>query len=99
MDQPQIFVSLISDLGAMGFILWMTHRLTTQTIPRLARQFEEASEKQRQDFKAMLKEQREMFESRARREEELFTKSVERLASAIENRPAPIRLHCGDDRG
>lgn len=89
--ENQFFVSVVSDLGALGFILWMTHRLTTQTIPRLAGQFEIASEKQRQDFRAMLKEQRDMFEARARREEDLFTQSIDRLSAAIDQAPGPIR--------
>jgi hypothetical protein len=89
--EHQFLVSLIGDLGALGFILWITHRLTTHTIPRLAKQFEEATEKQRQDFREALKEQRVMFEARARREEEIFTHSLDRLALAIENNTAQCR--------
>ncbi len=104
----QMLIALVSDLGSLGFILWMTHRLTTNTIPRLAGQFEVATKEQRKDFKemlkdqadahqALLKEQREMFEERAKREEQLFLQTTERLASAIERQPPPIRLKGGLD--
>lgn len=52
-ENGQLFVSLISDFGALGFVFWMTWRNTNYTIPRLAKQFENAINQQRNDFKEM----------------------------------------------
>ena len=51
-------VGLVGDLGAMGFILWLTQRLTSHTIPRLASGFADASKQQRDDFREALSQQR-----------------------------------------
>lgn len=54
----QMIVSLIGDLGAMGFVLWLTWKLTNHTIPRLAKEFQEGVAAARKDFKDLLHEQR-----------------------------------------
>lgn len=59
--ETNIFVELIGNLGAMGFIFWLVHRTTTHTIPRLAENFEQASKEQREDFRKILESQREDF--------------------------------------
>lgn len=59
--EPQILVSLISDLGALGFILWLAHRLTAKTIPDMTNAFIASNEKQREDFKETLEKQRADF--------------------------------------
>lgn len=61
--EPQILVGLVSDLGALGFILWLAHRLTAKTIPDMTEAFVAANEKQREDFKETLEKQRADFQA------------------------------------
>lgn len=68
-------VDIVSNLGAVGFILWLVWRTTNHTIPRLAKNFEdnikdartdfrETLNQQRIDFRESLRDQRESHESR-----------------------------------
>jgi glutathionylspermidine synthase len=82
MDSSML-VQLIGDLGSLGFILWLVHRTTTHTIPRLAKEFAEATEKLRQDFKEILQAQREDFRRELEREREINGKQTERIIEAI----------------
>lgn len=91
MDSSQLLVSLLGDLGAMGFILYLTHRLTTHTIPRLAEQFETATEKQRQDFKEMLAEQRQDFAAWHQRENAFHEAQTSSLVEAVKDLASEIR--------
>lgn len=50
MVSTELLTQLVSALGPMGFVMWLVHRTTTHTIPRLAKQFEEATERARQDY-------------------------------------------------
>ena len=79
----QTFVSLVGDLGALGFVFFMTWRLANSTIPRLAKQFEDAGEKQRVDFKEILQEQRDTFVSMLEREQEVHGQHVTRIVESI----------------
>ena len=76
-------VELIKVLGPMGFILWLVHRVTTHTMPRLAQSYLESEEKARQDFKEMLSHQREAFTEEMHREREVHGQYVERIISAL----------------
>jgi len=80
-----LIVSLVGDLGAMGFILYLTHHLTTHTIPRLARQFEEAIDKQRADFKETLAQQRQDFQHWIEREQQVHLDEVTKLTEALKD--------------
>lgn len=79
----ETLVSLIGDLGAIGFVFYMAFRLTNHTIPRLATQFENANERQRQDFKEMLQQQRDAFHAMMEREREVHGQHIQRLVDAI----------------
>ncbi len=50
---PAVLLELVSALGPMGFVFWIFHRTTTVTIPRLAKQFEDAVEQSRKDYQAL----------------------------------------------
>lgn len=91
--EQTLLVSLLSDLGSMGFILWLTHRLTTETIPRLARQFEVATEKQRMDFKDILAQQRADHLVALERTDRLHEAHVTRIVDAVDR----LKEKIGDD--
>lgn len=93
----QTFVSLVGDLGALGFVFFMTWRLANNTIPRLAKQFEDASEKQRADFKELLQEQRATFVSMMEREQEVHGQHVTRIVESI--RELKVNNNQGDRHG
>ena len=91
----QMMVELVSNLGSLGFILWLAHRLTTQTFPRLAQENNEAqatarkenNEAQavtRKDFKESLALQRDDFRREMDREREIHGQQTSRIIDAIE---------------
>jgi hypothetical protein len=95
-----IIVDLVSNLGSMGFILYLVHRTTTHTIPRLAREnhdvekcqredFLRAQEQTRADFREALTEQREAFQREMAREREIHGAHVERLLEEIRRSRVP----------
>jgi hypothetical protein len=72
MDNANFILELVGNFGSLGVIIWLVVRTQNNTIPRLAKSFEEASEKARVafiddmklariDFKDALKSQREDF--------------------------------------
>ena len=83
MDQGQLFISIVGDLGALGFVFWMTWRMTNYTIPRLASQFEEAIDRQRNDFKEMILQQQNFFEKQVEREREFQEKRFSAIINAF----------------
>jgi hypothetical protein len=89
-----MLVQLISSFGTFGFVLWLVHRTTTVTIPRLAREnaerqteqrsdFLEAQRVSREDFRAALLEQREAFRGELEREREVHGEHMGSLVEAI----------------
>lgn len=76
-------ISMVGEFGALGFVFWMAWRLANHTIPRLAKQFETATEKQRQDFKEILAQQRETFHEMIKREREVHGQHVQHIVDAI----------------
>lgn len=93
---PQLIVTLVTDLGAFGFILWLVHRTFSHTIPRLASTFEkgihtmqkafsEAADKQRADFKEMVQNQRSDFERIIQREQAIHEAQTDKMVKAIED--------------
>ena len=84
-------LNLISDLGALGFILWLVHRTTTHTVPRLARSFEDAVERQRQTFIEELRIVRGEFKDEIKTEREFFGSQIERLTGAVESLEETVR--------
>lgn len=75
-----LLTQLVSALGPMGFVMWLVHRTTTVTIPRLAKSFEEALDRERADYKAALAEQRSDLLRLVDREHDV----CEKLAGAID---------------
>ena len=75
---------LISALGPMGFVMWLVWRTTNHTIPRLAKDFESAMDRERSDFKEALAEQRTDFMRALEREREVFSKMVENIERSHE---------------
>lgn len=65
--QPDSLIGLVGNLGAVGFVIWLAHRLTAKTIPEMTRTFTSATERQRDDFRATLKDQREAYETSMQR--------------------------------
>lgn len=89
-----MLVELVSSLGTFGFVLWLVHRTTTHTIPRLAadnaaRQevqradFIAAQVQTRSDFKEALTEQRGDFQREMEREREVHGEHIDQVISAI----------------
>jgi hypothetical protein len=76
-------IQLIGDLGSLGFILYLVHRTTTHTIPRLADAYIAAEDRLRQDFKEMLRIQRADFTEALERERQILTDQTERICIAI----------------
>ena len=70
-------VELISQLGSMGFILWLVWRTTNHTIPRLAETFERGVREARADFKEILAQERQDFLHALGHEREFFEKQIE----------------------
>lgn len=100
--EPNVLISLIGDLGAMGFILYLANRLTTHTIPRLANEFEQATDKQRQDFKEALSQQRTDFITMVNREQDYRERDIQKLYEAmkeltVEIRKRPLNKRRDDD--
>lgn len=87
---PNVIVQLVSDLGSLGFILYLVHRTTTHTIPRLAQEYLQAEIRLREDFRAMLQQQRDDFRRELEREREIHGVNVSRLIDEIRRQsPAP----------
>lgn len=95
-------ISLLSDLGAMAFVLWLVWRTTNHTIPRLAEKFEEGIEKQRQDFKAqsekersdfaaLLAEQRTFFSAQIEREREFSCRQTDSIVETLKELVREVR--------
>lgn len=62
--QPDAVINLAGNLSAIGFVLWLAHRLTTRTIPDMTQKFIDATTAQRDDFREALKDQRNAHEAR-----------------------------------
>ena len=89
-----MLVELVSSLGTFGFVLWLVHRTTTHTIPRLAAEnaarqeiqradFIAAQIQTRDDFREALTEQREVFQREMGREREVHGKHIDQVITAI----------------
>jgi hypothetical protein len=88
---PNVVVSLITDLGSFGFILYLVHRTQTHTIPKLVSTFVESNEKQREDFKGVLVNERENFERMLNSQQELSGKMHESVSVEIKHLADEIR--------
>lgn len=74
-----ILMELITALGPMGFVMWLVHRTTTHTIPRLAKSFEDNIRNQRDDFKEMMTQQRSDYERLHVQQRADFERMTQRL--------------------
>ena len=94
LTEPGMLIELISSLGTFGFVLWLFHRTTTVTIPRMAAENASRQEQQRsdfldaqrvtrEDFRSALLNQRETFQREMEREREVHTRHVDTLVQAI----------------
>jgi len=83
MDPTKVMVELVSALGPMGFVFWLVWRTTSHTIPRLAQSFEEAVEKQRQDFKELLLKFQEHEQKVHQGEVDRLCRSIDALADKM----------------
>ena len=91
MSSPEVLTQLISALGPMGFVMWLVWRTTHHTIPRLAKSFEDASDRQREDFKEMFNLQRHDFERILQREQEIRQIQIDAIMTAIRDLTIAIR--------
>ena len=87
----QTIVQLIGDLGAIGFVLFLTHRLTTKTIPDLSKEFQDSAAKQRAEFSATLNRQREDFVKWHEREIDTHEKHVSSIVDALKELTKEVR--------
>jgi len=78
-----LLTQLISARGPTGFVMWLVWRTTNHTIPRLAKAFEDASDRQRQDFREMLQQQRSDFERILDREQLLHKEQTDKLLTGM----------------
>jgi len=85
MENLDGWIGLFSNVPALGFVLWLSHRMTTHTIPRLAGDFREAVKLQRDDFREAMDLQRADFFALLEREREVHQAQIDRLVSAIGN--------------
>ena len=79
MENVDDWIQVFSNVPALGFVLWLSHRMTTHTIPRLANDFQASLQRQRDDFRASLKEQRDDFFSLLQRERDVHQEQIDRL--------------------
>ncbi len=79
-----VVVELVKLFGPMGFIMWIVWRTTNHTIPRLAKSFEDALDRQRADFKEMIERQRADFKEMIAREQQTHENQTDRIITAIE---------------
>lgn len=83
MDTPEAWINLLSNVPALGFVLWLSHRMTTHTIPRLANEFQAGIKQQREDFREAIKMQRDDFFCLLQRERDAHKEQIDRLIDAI----------------
>lgn len=80
-----LLMELVTALGPMGFVMWLVHRTTTHTIPRLAKSFEQSVERQRVDFKEMFRDQRSDYERMMTREQDVHAAQTDKIVEAIKS--------------
>ena len=61
MDDYQFISDNLSNLGAIGFIILLTWRTFSHTIPKMLEKFEASSREARTEFLASLQRQRDDF--------------------------------------
>ena len=76
-EMSEILVDVVSNLGALGIVLWLIVRFSNHTIPRLAKKFEEALSEARTDFKEALANQRADFFKFAEEQRDFFDTRIE----------------------
>lgn len=89
--EVESILDVASNVGAMGFVLFLAHRLTTSTIPALFAKFEEATAKQRDDFGRALSMQREDFERWHEHENKFHETQIESIVGALTELTAEMR--------
>lgn len=93
MTEPGTIIEIIASLPALGFVMWLVHRFSTHTIPRLAKDnaerqtqqradFLESQRISREDFRAILKDQRDSFCAELERERAFHGERVDALIRA-----------------
>ncbi len=83
METPEAWINLLSNVPALGFVLWLSHRMTTHTIPRLANAFQDGIKQQRDDFREAMRLQRDDFFCLLQRERDAHKDQIDRLIDAI----------------
>lgn len=91
--QIDTVVQLVSDLGALGFVLWLAHRLTAKTIPDLTERYTSAADKQRADFRQMLEQQRVDFSDLHKRDHDVHEARMATMVDAIRTLTNEQREH------
>lgn len=61
MDEYQFITDNVGNLGAIGFIILLTWRTFSHTIPRMLDKFEASSREARAEFRESLQRQRDDF--------------------------------------
>lgn len=90
---PQAWMGIAGNLGAVAFVLWLAHHLTTSALPKMAGEFRDALERQRTDFRASLAEQRKDFLGALDKERGVHREVLNRQTTAINRVHDAIRDH------
>jgi predicted negative regulator of RcsB-dependent stress response len=101
-ETSKLFLDLVGNLGALGFIFWLVWRTTNHTIPRLAESFEkaveaarkdyrEASTQERADFMDALERQRQATEVQMGVEREHQKSQTDKLVDALKDLKDDLR--------
>ena len=83
--ESQDLLAFAGNIPALAFVFWMSHRLTTITIPRIASEFQEALKLQRDDFRESIRTEREGFAAQMEREREFHETQVGAIVSSIKD--------------
>ena len=84
------------NLGAFGLIVWLVRYTFKSTIPRLAKDFRETLQQERQLFFEELRSQRDDFKGELKYERALWGEKIEGLTTAITDIDHTVRRHFND---
>lgn len=78
------WVSVFANIPALGFVIWLAHRMTTTTIPRLVEDFKTELKDIRADFRDVLETQRADFSEMVKSQQQGFESMLVKQADAHE---------------
>lgn len=91
--EPESLVNVASDLGAVVFVFWLAHRMTTKTIPDLTEKYIAATERQRQDFRDVLEKQRSDFAEWHQQDHAVHESRMDTIVETVRSMARESREH------